>query len=202
MYSYIKGILEETDSDSIVVENNGIGYHIFVSGRVLDELPDIGERITIYTYLHVKEDCFALYGFLSRDDLKLFRMMLNVNGIGPKGALGILTVLSGDDLRAAVVSDNAKAIAKAPGVGAKTAQKLIIELKDKVHLEDILQPGEEGENQNGGDLSAVKQEAVQALVSLGYSQSEARSAVASVETAEGMDIEEVLKASLKNIAFL
>lgn len=202
MYSYIKGSLEETDSDSIVVENNGIGYHIFVSGRVLDELPDIGERITIYTYLHVKEDCFALYGFLSRDDLKLFRMMLNVNGIGPKGALGILTVLSGDDLRAAVVSDNAKAIAKAPGVGAKTAQKLIIELKDKVHLEDILQPGEEGENQNGGDLSAVKQEAVQALVSLGYSQSEARSAVASVETAEGMDIEEVLKASLKNIAFL
>lgn len=202
MYSYIKGSLEETDSDSIVVENNGIGYHIFVSGRVLDELPDIGERITIYTYLHVKEDCFALYGFLSRDDLKLFRMMLNVNGIGPKGALGILTVLSGDNLRAAVVSDNAKAIAKAPGVGAKTAQKLIIELKDKVHLEDILQPGEEGENQNGGDLSAVKQEAVQALVSLGYSQSEARSAVASVETAEGMDIEEVLKASLKNIAFL
>lgn len=202
MYSYIKGTLEETDSDSIVVENNGIGYNIFVSGRVLEELPDIGGDVKIYTYLHVKEDCFALYGFLSRDDLKLFRMMLNVNGIGPKGALGILTVLSGDDLRAAVVSDDAKTIAKAPGVGAKTAQKLIIELKDKVHLEDIITGRKNGDEQQNSDFSAIKQEAVQALMSLGYSQSEARSAVASVENAEGMDIEEVLKASLKNIAFL
>lgn len=202
MYSYIKGTLEETDNDTIVVENNGIGYNISVSGRVLDELPDIGESVKIYTYLHVKEDCFALYGFLTRDDLMLFRMMLNVNGIGPKGALGILTVLSGDDLRAAVVSDDAKAIAKAPGVGAKTAQKLIIELKDKVHLEDILETEREGEKYPVGALSAVKQEAVQALVSLGYSQNEARNAVASVNVAEGMDIEEILKASLKNIAFL
>ena len=202
MYSYIKGTLEETAGDGIVVENNGIGYNIAVSGRVLDELPDIGETVKIYTYLHVKEDCFELYVILSRDDLELFRMMLNVNGIGPKGALGILTVLSGDDLRAAVVSDNAKAIAKAPGVGAKTAQKLIIELKDKVHLEDILESEKAGQGPIQGSLSAVREEAVQALVSLGYSQNEARGAVASVKAAEGMDIKDLLKASLKNIAFL
>lgn len=204
MYSYIKGTLEEIEEDKIIVENQDIGYNIFVPGRVMDNLPQIGSVVKIYTYLHVKEDCFWLFGFLNKDEITLFKMMLNVSGIGPKGALGILTVLSPEELCAAVVSENAKAIAKAPGVGNKTAQKLIIELKDKVHLEDLLDQ-EEGTlyTQNGNDmLSSRKNEAVEALTSLGYSVKEARQAVSMIEITDQMDTEAILKASLKNMAFL
>lgn len=201
MYSYIKGTLEETDSSSVVVENGGIGYRISVPGRVLDALPPKGSEVKIYTYLHVKEDCFSLFGFLSRDDRMLFQLMLNVSGIGPKGALGILTVLSPNELRTAVVTDNAKAIAKAPGIGTKTAQKLIIELKDKVDLEDLLLQDNDTDGLQA-DLTGIKEEAVQALVSLGYSEKEARMSVSAVEGAETMDVESVLKAALKNMAFL
>lgn len=201
MYSYIKGTLEEIDGSSIVVENGGIGYNISVPGRVIDALAPKGSEVKIYTYLHVKEDCFSLFGFLSRDERMLFQLMLNVSGIGPKGALGILTALSPDELRTAVVTDNAKAIAKAPGIGTKTAQKLIIELKDKVDLEDLILHNDDT-NPLQRSLSGIKEEAVQALVSLGYSEKEAHMAVAAVEGAETMDIEAVLKAALKNMAFL
>ena len=204
MYSYIKGTLEEIEEDKIVVENQGIGYNIFVPGRILEELPQIGSSVKIYTYFHVKEDCLWLFGFLNKDEITLFKMMLNVSGIGPKGALGILTVLSPDDLCAAVISENAKAIAKAPGVGNKTAQKLIIELKDKVHLEDILDHGENVvSSENGNDaLSSMKNEAVEALASLGYSVKEAQQAVGMIEIADQMSTEDILKAALRNMAFL
>ena len=131
MYSYIKGTLEEVSEDLIVVENNGIGYNIRISARMLDALPARGEQVKIYTYLYVKEDAFSLFGFPSRDELEMFKLLINVSGIGPKGGLAVLSVLSANDLRFAIVAEDAKTISKAPGIGSKTAKRLIIELMGK-----------------------------------------------------------------------
>lgn len=139
MYAYIKGTLEETGEDYIVVEAGGIGYQIFTTGQTFQYLPSMGEEVKVYTYLHVREDAMILFGFLTKDDLFVFRLLLGVSGIGPKGALAVLSVMTTDDLRFAVLGDDAKAIAKAPGVGAKTAQRLILELKDKLSLEDAFE---------------------------------------------------------------
>ena len=139
MYAYIKGTLEETGEDYIVVEAGGIGYQIFTAGQTFQYLPSVGEKLKVYTYLHVREDAMILFGFLTKDDLFVFKLLLGVSGIGPKGALAILSVMTTDDLCFAVLGDDAKAIAKAPGVGAKTAQRLILELKDKLSLEDAFE---------------------------------------------------------------
>ena len=136
MYSYIRGELAEINSDHIVLDVNGIGYQIYIPTNTLNYLPSIGEMVKIHTYLYIREDAMMLYGFLTRDDLDMFKMLITVSGIGPKGGLGILSTLSTDDLRFAVLSDDAKAIAKAPGIGAKTAQRVIIDLKDKMSLEE------------------------------------------------------------------
>ena len=141
MYSYIKGTLEEISEDQIVVENHGIGYNIRISARMLDVLPTRGEEIKIYTYLYVKEDAFSLFGFPSRDELEMFKLLINVSGIGPKGGLAVLSVLSANDLRYAIVAEDVKTISKAPGVGSKTAKRLIIELKDKIDLEEVIENG-------------------------------------------------------------
>lgn len=205
MYSYIKGELAEiTAEDLIVVEAGGIGYNIRVPGQVLDYLPGVGEQVKIYTYLYVREDTFMLYGFLTRDDLMIFKLLIGVSGIGPKGALAILSVMSTDDLRFAVLGDDAKAIAKAPGVGSKTAQRLIIELKDKLNLEDALEQKLE-HTANAplkNELKGKKQEAVEALVSLGYSSSEALKVLSQIEMNEESSVEDILKQALKQMAFL
>ena len=194
MISYVKGILAEKAKDRIVVE----------SGMIL---PPLGEEVKIYTHLQVREDDMSLYGFLSRSDLEMFRQLLGVNGIGPKGALGILSALRPEDLRLAVMTGDAKAISRAPGVGAKTAQRIILDLKDKVQAEDLLTPLLDGRAAvspaagNGLSGNAVK-EAVEALVALGYTNAEAVKAVKSANVTEEMDSEAVLKASLKYLAFL
>lgn len=139
MISYIKGTIEEIGEDEIVMESHGIGYFIRVPLSVVRSLSVSDKIVKIYTYLYVREDALNLYGFLSKDDLSIFQMLITVNGIGPKGAIGILSNLSADDLRFAVLSDDAKAIAKAPGVGIKTAGKVILELKDKLKLEDAFE---------------------------------------------------------------
>lgn len=203
MYSYIKGQLAEIEEDKIVVEAGGIGYNIFTTGQTFQYLPSVGETVKIYTYLHLREDIMMLYGFLSKDDLKVFKLLLGVNGIGPKGALAILSVMTTDDLRFAVLGDDAKAIAKAPGVGAKTAQRLILELKDKLRLEDAFEIKTQHVQENAAsNANGVKNEAVQALVALGYSSSEALKAMNDIEITADMDVEDLLKASLKNMAFL
>ena len=140
MIAYIRGTLAyiEPEESMAVLETGGIGYRILMSGRDLDLLPAAGEELRLYTYLQVREDAFVLFGFFTREDRKLFQQLLSVNGIGPKAALGVLSALSADDLRFAVLADDAKAIAKAPGIGLKTAQKLILELKDKLSLEEAV----------------------------------------------------------------
>ena len=139
MYAYIKGELAETNPDHIVIETGGIGYQVFISGQTFEYLPAVGEEIKVYTYLYLREDAVILYGFLTKDDLELFKLLISVSGIGPKGGLAILSALSADDLRFAVLSGDSKAISKAPGVGAKTAQRVILELKDKMSLEDAFE---------------------------------------------------------------
>jgi Holliday junction DNA helicase RuvA len=202
MYSYIKGTLEEVHEDLIVVENNEIGYNIRIPARVLDELPPKGEKVKIYTYLHVREDNFSLFGFLSRDELEMFRLLINVSGIGPKGGLSLLSVLSTNDIRFAIASEDAKTISKAPGVGAKTAKRLIIELKDKINLEDAISGLEDAPAEVSGGNNQVRKDATEALVSLGYSATDAAKVLSGIEIDENTDVEDVLKAALKNLAFL
>lgn len=177
-----------------------------MAGRAMGMLPRTGKEVKIHTYLHVKEDMMQLYGFLTRDELSVFRMLIGVNGIGPKGALGILSALSPDDLRFAVASNDVKAIQAAPGIGKKTAEKLILELKDKLKLEDALEHISDGEMSSVSGTSdagyaEVQSEAVQALTALGYGSTEALKAVKQVEITEDMKVEEVLKQALRKMMF-
>ena len=202
MISYIRGTLAEVLGDTVVVETGQVGINIRVPLTVTEQLPRIGEEVLIYTYLKVSEDALTLFGFLTRRDLDLFRRLITVNGIGPKGALGILSVLSADDLILAVVTNDAKAIARAPGIGPKTAQRVILDLKDKVSLEDAVPAGMAGKV--AAPVSAERgaaMEAMEALVQLGYSPAEAGKAVRSVGNAEDMDSEALLKAALKQFRF-
>ena len=139
MYSYIRGELAEINPDHIVIDVGGIGYMVYISGHTFEYLPSIGQQIKVHTYLHIREDAMILYGFLTKDDLDMFIKLIGVSGIGPKGGLAVLSVLSADDLRFAILAGDAKAIAKAPGVGAKTAQRVILELKDKMSLEEAFE---------------------------------------------------------------
>lgn len=201
MISYIKGELTEVFEDTVVVETNGIGYNIRVPGSVLDRLPSVGSSVRIYTYLYVKEDAMNLFGFLSRDDLSVFKLLLNVSGIGPKGALAILSTIGPDDLRFAVLSEDVKTISSAPGIGAKTAKRLIIELKDKLKFAEVFETAlankEKASSEN--DVLFARNEAVEALVALGYASAQAMKAVQQVENAEEKDSEQILKEALKKL---
>lgn len=196
MFSYIKGELIHIANDSIIVENNGIGFNIFIPASMISSLPAVGSEVKIHTYFLVKEDAMNLYGFLAKDDLNVFKLLLTVSGIGPKGALAILSTITPDNLRFAVLAGDSKAISKAPGIGNKTAQRLIIELKDKLSIEDVFDKEEPGIAMPKSDDK--RNEAVQALVALGYSQSEAFKAVNKV-AGDDFSVEELLKLALKNM---
>ena len=205
MISYIRGTLAEKNEASAVVEAHGVGYQIFVPVPVLSELPPLGESVKIYTYFSVREDGMSLFGFLSRQDLAMFKQLIGVNGIGPKSALGILSALRPDVLRMAVASGDAKTISRAPGVGPKTAQRIILDLKDKIRPEDVLAGGLEESLAVPEEISGVGQagkEAVEALTALGYSAAEAAGAVKKVKITEEMTAEDVLKGALRHLAFL
>ncbi len=205
MYAYIKGRLEEIADDAVVVEAGGIGYNIKVSTATTELLPSIGNEVKIYTYTLVREDAFSLFGFLQRDDLEIFKKLITVSGIGPKGGLAILSVMSADALRFAVMAGDAKAIAKAPGIGAKTAERVILELRDKISLEDTLKglgtPDGASRADNGvqGGENQMRREAIEALVALGYSASDATAAVKKVELFEETTSEMILKLALKHM---
>lgn len=202
MIAYIKGELADVTQDSITVDVSGIGWRIFVSGQVLNRLPPVGTHVKIHTWLQVREDAMTLFGFLSKDDLQVFKLLLGVSGIGPKGALAVLSAMTTDDLRFAVLGEDAKAIAKAPGIGTKTAQRLILELKDKLSLEDAFEQKLANAQQTAADGTGVKAEAVMALTALGYSSSEAWKALDGIAVTETMEVEALLKQALKNMALL
>ena len=202
MYSDIKGELAEVNTDHIVIDVGGIGYMIYIPAQSLNYLPGIGEMLKVHTYLYMREDAMILYGFLTKDDLEMFKLLITVSGIGPKGGLAVLSTLSSDDLRFAVLSGDSKAISKAPGIGSKTAQRVIIDLKDKLSLEDAFEKKLEHENEkiNVSSNSQVKNDAVMALNALGYSSTESLKAVSKVEITDDMDVEDVLKAALKHMS--
>lgn len=203
MYSYMKGELVEISDETIVLEVNDIGYNIHIPASMIDNFSGTGQTVKIYTYFHVKEDSMKLYGFLTRDDLNIFKLLLGVSGIGPNGALAILTVMTPDDLRFAVLGEDAKTIAKAPGIGNKTAQRLILELKDKLDLAEAFEAKTLHVSDNiETSASSAKGEAVQALTALGYSSTEALKAVNGIDGIENMAVEEILKAALRQMALV
>lgn len=200
MYAYIKGEIVDISEDNVVLECHDIGYNIKVPFSVIQQLPGIGSQVRIYTYTCVREDAFILYGFLTKDDLWIFKKIITVNGIGPKGALGILSVMSADDLRFAIIAGDSKAISKAPGIGAKSAERIILDLKDKITLE----PDRIDQNDTiatSADLvnSDARNEAIEAMTALGYSPSEALKAVKQITVTDDMDAGAILKAALKVI---
>lgn len=203
MISYLRGTLAAFEEDKVVIDVGGVGYGVYMSGQAMGRLPSVGSEVKLHTYLNVKEDAMQLYGFLTRDDLSVFKQLIGVNGIGPKGGLGVLSALSPDDLRFAVLANDVKAICAAPGIGKKTAEKLILELRDKLKLEDALEHIASGQDAPVGAEahSQVQSEAVQALVALGYGSTEALRAVKKVEVEESMEVEDVLKQALKYMNF-
>lgn len=201
MIGYLKGEVAGIYEDRIVLEVGGIGYNVIMPASSLDLIDGIGVSIKVYTYLAVREDAMLLYGFLTKDDLDFYKLLIQVNGVGPKGALAMLSVMTTDDLRFAILSDDAKKIGKAPGIGPKTAQRIIIDLKDKVNLEDAFE--EKLKNSMGEQIdtkiSGARQEAVEALVALGYSQSDAYKGVRGTDITEEDDVETILRKALKNM---
>ena len=205
MIQFVRGILDTVSENQIVVENQGIGFGILVPLSVVSALPQTGNEVKIYTYMHVREDAMQLFGFLTKDELAMFQLLIPVSGIGPKGALGILSVMDADALRFAILADDAKSISKAPGIGVKTAGRLILELRDKVDFEEAIEGAlDRGEmnaagRSSAGENGAAANEAIQALVALGYSSAEAVKAVKKVAAAPDQTVEDILKAALKNL---
>ncbi len=210
MIHFIHGTLSDVADGLVVVEAAGVGYGIHVPASVIGALPPIGEDIKIYTYFSLTQNGVDLYGFLSPEDRAMFTMLLTVSGIGPKGALGILSALTPDDLRMAIVTGDSKAISRAPGVGNKTAQRVVLELKDKLDATEVFSStldhghgaGAAADAGAAAGVYGAQKEAVEALVALGYSNVEASRAVKKIELGEGMTVDQILKASLKNLNFL
>ena len=201
MIAFVRGTAVDMTENSVIVEAGGIGYEIYMTGTDLSQI-HMGEEVKIHTYFNVREDAMQLYGFRSKDDLQMFKLLLGVNGVGPKAAVGVLAGITADELRFAILSDDVKTLSKAPGIGKKTAQKLILELKDKMKLEDAfeikLAHEQEKASAGLGEVSDGRQEAVEALVALGYSSTDALRAVRKVTDVAPDDVEGLLKAALKN----
>ena len=201
MIAFVRGTAGDMTENSVIVEAGGIGYEIYMTGTDLSQI-HMGEEVKIHTYFNVREDAMQLYGFRSKDDLQMFKLLLGVNGVGPKAAVGVLAGITADELRFAILSDDVKTLSKAPGIGKKTAQKLILELKDKMKLEDAFELKLAHEQEKAvaglGEISDGRQEAVEALVALGYSSTDALRAVRKVTDVAPDDVEGLLKAALKN----
>ena len=203
MIAFVRGTAVDMTENSVIVEAGGIGYEIYMTGTDLSQI-HMGEEVKIHTYFNVREDAMQLYGFRSKDDLQMFKLLLGVNGVGPKAAVGVLAGITADELRFAILSDDVKTLSKAPGIGKKTAQKLILELKDKMKLEDAFELKLAHEQEKAvaglGEISDGRQEAVEALVALGYSSTDALRAVRKVTDVAPDDVEGLLKAALKNFS--
>jgi Holliday junction DNA helicase RuvA len=200
LFAYIRGILEYKHNDYLVVEAKGVGYKIFTSLSTLQNIESLGSEVKIYTYLHVREDIMSLYGFLTQEELGMFEMLLGVTGVGPKVALSLVSSMSPSKFGLSIITDDYKSLTIAQGVGNKVAQRIILELKDKINKTDLVNTyvdKEDSVNVNK-DNSRIS-EAISALIVLGYTASEANKAVASVYS-EDMDLELIIKNALKALA--
>lgn len=200
MIGFVNGEIEEIGDDRVLIDCGFMGYNVFVPGNVI-EYCHPGDEVKLYTYMSVREDAINLFGFLTKDELGIFKMLITVNGIGPKGALAILTIMTPNDLRFAVMSEDSKLISRAPGIGAKTAQKVILELKDKLKMDSMF--GEDSSSigqydKNDGNRQIVD-DAIEALTALGYSRAEAFKAIKESDLSFCADAEDVIKLALKNM---
>ena len=200
MFAFVEGILDLLDPDMCVIDIGGLGINVNITARCSSEIGSVGDHVKLYTYTQVAEDTFQLYGFSARDELDMFKKLISVSGVGPKSALSLLSVMDADSVRYAVISDDIKALSKAKGISAKTAGKIIIELKGKVDLSDESLASKYA----GGpapiqksDLGREESDALAALVSLGYSESESSRAILAVDGHETMDSGTLLSMALK-----
>lgn len=200
MYAYIKGTFVSVYKDGIILDNNGVGYHIIVPFNNELGLPNQGEEIKILTHYYVTESSITLYGFFTEEDKEMFLKLITVSGIGPKGAISILSALSSRDIIFAILNDDDKAITRAPGIGTKTAKRMIVDLKDKLDIseETLLDLPEQVEFHGGPDSDNIR-DAIAALSALGYPVNDATRAVKSVKNAENLDVEELLSFALKEL---
>ena len=198
MIGYIKGAVEGISADYILLECHDIGYQIYTSGMALARIT-MHQEMKIYTYLHVREDGVTLFGFPTTEELNTFKLLIGVSGIGPKVALAVLSALTVQELALAVMAGDTKTITKANGIGAKGAARLIMELKDKMQVEDAFATTEIPDATDIATSQDSVQDTVMALVSLGYSDTEALKAIKQVPGADMMDSEQLLKAALKKI---
>lgn len=196
MLAYIKGILDTKEKGMIIVDVGGLGYKIFMSESSIEKLGNIGEAVKIHTYYKVREDDISIYGFNTKEELRMFELMLSVSGIGSKTALVVLSVLTPADFAIAVVSNDIKTIIKVPGIGAKSAQRMILELKDKLNAEAI----EVEINENSKSINNVKknenvEEAITALQVLGYLRKDIEKVIEKIEV-EDLSLEDIIKRGL------
>jgi Holliday junction DNA helicase RuvA len=187
MIAQLTGIVARKDASGVVVVAGGVGYAVAVPVSTLTDLPPVDSEITLYTYLHVREDVLALYGFAGQAEQRLFAQLLGVSGIGPKVALAILSISNPDDIRAAISAGDAGFISSVPGIGKKTAERVIVDLQDKIEMV------------TAGGESRGNEEVVEALIGLGYSRKEAGAAVMAAAKTVSED-DAILKAALKELA--
>lgn len=197
MYEYIRGQFQGIIKDYVVIELNNIGYKIFTSGNTMSNMPKVGEEVLLYLEQIVREDFIGLYGFTTREELEMFKLLLSINGVGAKAALSLLSISTVNNLKYAIMMGDEKHITRAPGIGKKTAQRIILELKDKLKPDELTsEEGQliEGINDNS-DYSFNINETLSALMALGYTEKEAQKALEKVD--KTLSIENMIKESLK-----
>lgn len=199
MYAYFIGNVTEINSESIVLETNNIGYNIIMPSRAIDGLLS-GDEIKVYTYTAVREDAFLLYGFLNKSELEFFKLLLTVNGIGPKAAITIMSNSSVDDLQVAIIAQDIKALSKLPGIGSKTAGRIILDLKDKIHVEDIIDNAvSSSKKSESSGINRIKKEASDILSALGISASDSMRALNKLEITEESNVEDIVSMALRQM---
>ncbi|MDU5491540.1 MAG: Holliday junction branch migration protein RuvA [Clostridium perfringens] len=197
MYEYIRGQFQGISKDYVVIELNNIGYKIFTSGNTMSNMPKVGDEVLLYLEQIVREDFIGLYGFTTREELEMFKLLLSINGVGAKAALSLLSISTVNNLKYAIMIGDEKHITRATGIGKKTAQRIILELKDKLKPDELTsEEGEliEGINDNS-DYSFNINETLSALMALGYTEKEAQKALEKVD--KTLSIENMIKESLK-----
>lgn len=199
MYAYIKGSLEEKGTNYVVIENGNIGYKIFMSNMSINEIGDLGTKVKVYTHYYVREDNISLYGFLSHEELKMFELLLSVSGIGAKSAIAMLSNITPAGFAVAIISNNVALLKKIPGIGPKTAQRIILELQDKLKAEQELTKQEEQTEIKIVNNSENVEEAMQALQILGYNKKEIEKAFEKIANTD-VSVEELIKKGLSILA--
>jgi Holliday junction DNA helicase RuvA len=196
MIAFIRGSVAKINSDSIFLDHDGLGFRVYMNTRDLARL-NMHEEVLVYTYMQVREDGMSLFGFLKEEELEVFKLLINVSGVGPKIGLNCLSMYTVSDINFAIVSDDDKTLSKVSGLGAKTAKKIILELKDKIDITNVVSVDTSSADVSGLDS---KSDAIEALTALGYSASEALKAMANIDNASELETEELIKLALKNLA--